>query len=91
MALHLTVASDAWVGIGFSVDQSMGDDDIYYCQNRNNRVGVVSAFSTGMSRPVNVDGTLDVSNVGTSRTDNNFQCSFRRQISVTKGGIDKRI
>lgn len=86
--MHLTIESNAWVGMGFSSDTLMGDDDIYYCQKRDDAIGVVSAFSTGMSRPVNVDGSSHVSNIGANLNQNSFQCSFRRPLSVTKGGIE---
>ena len=62
----------------------MGDDDIFYCQKRGAEIGVVSAFSTGMSRPVDIDGTDHVTNIGTSSDANDFKCSFRRPLSVTK-------
>ena len=84
IALHLTTSEDAWVGIGFSSDQNMGDDDIFYCQKRGAEIGVVSAFSTGMSRPVDIDGSDHVTNIGTSSDANDFKCSFRRPLSVTK-------
>ena len=65
----------------------MGDDDIFYCQRRGDEVGVVSAFSTGMTRPVNVAGQAHVTSIGTDNSSGRFRCSFRRPISVDKGGL----
>ena len=50
--LHHNLDGDGWVGVGFSRDRQMGQDDIYYCQKRGDQVGVVSAYSVGMSRPI---------------------------------------
>ena len=68
----------------------MGDDDIYFCEKRGDQIGVVSAFSTGMSRPVNVDSSIGISgtSVGTSASETYFRCSFRRPITVTKNEIE---
>ena len=80
----MTISEDAWVGIGFSSDQNMGDDDIFYCQKRGSEIGVVSAYSTGMVRPIDIDGSDHVTNIGTSQADNDFKCSFRRPLALTK-------
>ena len=87
LGLELSAAGDGWVGIGLSRDRNMGDDDIFYCQRRGRDVGVVSAFSTGMSRPVNVAGQAHVTSIGTDNSSGRFRCSFRRPISVDKGGL----
>ena len=54
--LHYTSASPSYVAIGFSRDDKMGQDDIYYCQrNEQNQVAIVSSYSTGMTKPVNLN------------------------------------
>ena len=46
----------SYVAIGFSRDDKMGQDDIYFCQkNEQNGIAIVSSYSTGMSQPVNVN------------------------------------
>ena len=38
---------NTWVAVGLSSSSSMPDTDIYYCQNRENIIGVESAFASG--------------------------------------------
>ena len=81
---------DAWVGVGFSRDREMGQDDIYYCQKRAGVVGMISAYSVGMSRPIELDATNNQNGISQLRTyinQNQFVCSFRRPISVTKDNL----
>ena len=83
VTLHFT-GNDAWVGVGFSRDREMGQDDIYYCQRRSGNVGVISAYSVGMSRPIELDSDDRIDQVRTYQNGDEFVCSFRRPISVTK-------
>ena len=86
--------SDAWVGVGFSRDREMGQDDIYYCQKRGEQIGVISAYSVGMSRPIELDASrldngIAPDSLRTYANQNQFVCSFRRPISVTKNELGK--
>ena len=67
----------------------MGDDDIYYCQKNENIVKVVSAFSTGMSKPTEVENQSHFNSEKTEKNENEgtFSCSFNRPISVQKNDI----
>ena len=67
----------------------MGEDDIYYCQKRSGRISVLSAYSIGMSRPIEVenDGEVVADSVETWTSGNQYSCTFRRIISVTKNEI----
>ena len=38
---------NTWVAFGLSSTSSMPDTDIYYCQNRENIIGIESAFANG--------------------------------------------
>ena len=38
---------NTWVAFGLSSSGSMPDTDVYYCQNRENIIGVESAFASG--------------------------------------------
>jgi len=90
VTLHFT-GDEAWVGVGFSRDREMGQDDIYYCQRRTGRVGMISAYSVGMSRPIELGSDVVDSGIGQVRTyqnGNEFVCSFRRPISVTKDNLE---
>ena len=83
---------DAWVGVGFSRDREMGQDDIYYCQKRAGVIGMISAYSVGMSRPIELDATNNQNGISQLRTyvnQNQFVCSFRRPVSVTKDTLGK--
>ena len=83
---------DAWVGVGFSRDREMGQDDIYYCQKRAGVIGMISAYSVGMSRPIELDATNNQNGISQLRTyvnQNQFVCSFRRPVSVTKDNLGK--
>ena len=54
--LHYTSAGPSYVAIGFSRDDKMGQDDIYFCQkNEQNQIAIVSSYSTGMTNPVNIN------------------------------------
>ena len=37
---------NTWVAFGLSSTGSMPDTDIYYCQNRENKIGIESAFAS---------------------------------------------
>ena len=37
---------NTWVAFGLSITGSMPDTDIYYCQNRENQIGVESAYAS---------------------------------------------
>ena len=37
---------NTWVAFGLSPTGSMPDTDIYYCQNRENQIGVESAYAS---------------------------------------------
>ena len=92
VTLHFMSTDDAWVGVGFSRDREMGQDDIYYCQKRAGVVGMISAYSVGMSRPIELDATNNQNGISQLRTyinQNQFVCSFRRPISVTKDNLGK--
>ena len=67
----------------------MGQDDIYYCQKRNGRIGVLSAYSIGMSRPIEVQNNGEVieDSVETWANGNQYACTFRRTTSVSKNDI----
>ena len=67
----------------------MGQDDIYYCQKRSGRISVLSAYSIGMSRPIEVqnDGEVIADSVETWTSGNQYSCTFRRIMSVTKNDI----
>ena len=67
----------------------MGQDDIYYCQKRSGRISVLSAYSIGMSRPIEVenDGEVVADSVETWTSGNQYSCKFRRIMSVTKNEI----
>ena len=67
----------------------MGQDDIYYCQKRSGRISVLSAYSIGMSRPIEVenDGEVVADSVETWTSGNQYSCTFRRIMSVTKNAI----
>ncbi|KAM8930631.1 putative ferric-chelate reductase 1 [Pelodytes ibericus] len=76
--------SDGYVGIGFSDDQIMGNDDIYICGMKSDgSIGIQHLYSEGRSRPK----TLDLINVEISLasfTSGVIQCSFisRNNIST---------
>ena len=67
----------------------MGEDDIYYCQKRSGRISVLSAYSTGMSRPTEVEngGEVVADSVETWTNGNQYSCTFKRIVSVTKNEI----
>ena len=89
ITLHFWSDDDSWVGVGFSRDTEMGQDDIYYCQKRSGRISVLSAYSIGMSRPIEVqnDGEVITDSVETWTSGNQYSCTFRRIMSVTKNEI----
>ena len=89
ITLHFWSEEDSWVGVGFSRDTNMGQDDIYYCQKRNDRIGVLSAYSIGMSRPIEVQNNGEVidDSVETWANGNQYACTFRRTTSVSKNDI----
>lgn len=90
ITLHFWSDDDSWVGVGFSRDTEMGQDDIYYCQKRSGRISVLSAYSIGMSRPIEVqnDGEVITDSVETWTSGNQYSCTFRRIMSVTKNDIE---
>ena len=87
--LHFKSESSSWVGVGFSFDTAMGDDDIYYCQKNQDIVSVVSAYSTGMTKPTEVENNNHFENnqVSINVAEQTFSCSFTRPLSVRKNGI----
>ena len=70
----------------------MGQDDIYYCQKRSGRISVLSAYSIGMSRPIEVEngGEVVADSVETWTNGNQYSCTFRRITSVTKNEIGNK-
>lgn len=90
ITLHFWSEEDSWVGVGFSRDTNMGQDDIYYCQKRSGRISVLSAYSIGMTRPIEVqnDGEVIADSVETWTSGNQYSCTFRRTMSVTKNDIE---
>lgn len=86
--LHYTSASPSYVAIGFSRDDKMGQDDIFFCQkNEQNQVAIVSSYSTGMTKPVNINQESRLTNVGIGSDGNTFFCEFDRPKSLSKNDI----
>ncbi|CBY14332.1 unnamed protein product [Oikopleura dioica] len=87
--LHYNSPGSSYVAIGFSRDDKMGQDDIYFCQkNEQNQVAIVSAYSTGMSKPVNIDQESRLQDIGIGSDGNTFFCEFDRPKSLQKNGLN---
>lgn len=74
---------------GLALMTKMGQDDIYFCQkNEQNQVAIVSSYSTGMTKPININQESRLSNIGIGSDDENtFFCEFDRPKSLSKNGI----
>ena len=42
---------NGWVGFGFSIDEQMGHDDLYFCQHHNGVASFKSAISYARAPP----------------------------------------
>ncbi|KAJ8010430.1 hypothetical protein DPEC_G00074990 [Dallia pectoralis] len=68
--------SNGYIAIGFSDDQTMGNDDIYICGlGSNGQLQIQHAYSTGRSSP-SILSLGQVSNVITSLNNGVISCSF---------------
>ncbi|TRY95822.1 hypothetical protein DNTS_022041 [Danionella cerebrum] len=85
--------ADGYVSIGFSDDQSMGNDDVYICgKNSNGTIGVQHAFNTGKSSPTilplgnvtNIVAAITNGNINCSFTSRNIQLHTNKYVSSTK-------
>nr|XP_055037976.1 putative ferric-chelate reductase 1 isoform X4 [Misgurnus anguillicaudatus] len=76
MQVQIVGPGSGYVAIGFSDDQSMGNDDIYICGKDKDGVPQVQrAFSTGRSAP-NILSLGNVTDIKTSITNGVLNCSF---------------
>ncbi|XP_041717832.1 putative ferric-chelate reductase 1 isoform X2 [Coregonus clupeaformis] len=74
--LEMTGPSDGYIAIGFSDDQTMGNDDIFICgRDSNGIIQLQHAYSTGRTRP-DMRPLGNVSDVKSSMKDGIISCSF---------------
>ncbi|XP_037537910.1 putative ferric-chelate reductase 1 [Nematolebias whitei] len=79
----ITGPSNGYVAFGFSDDQTMGNDDIYFCGISNTgQVSVQHAFSTGHISPLTV-ALGNISNIEASMQSGVISCSFTSMNTIS--------
>nr|XP_055037980.1 putative ferric-chelate reductase 1 isoform X1 [Misgurnus anguillicaudatus] len=83
MQVQIVGPGSGYVAIGFSDDQSMGNDDIYICgKDKNGIAQVQRAFSTGRRAP-NILSLGNVSDIKTAITNGVLNCSFTSRNAIS--------
>jgi len=89
ITLAKSTESNDWIGIGFSADTGMANDDIYYCSKKEDgEIIMLSHYSKGRSETISanrigiIPGTIQ-----TYKNQTFISCSFQRDIKVTKNKV----
>ncbi|XP_019851676.1 PREDICTED: flocculation protein FLO11-like isoform X2 [Amphimedon queenslandica] len=81
---------DGWMAVGFSLDQSMGMDDVLGCKIENNAVTVLDTWNPNGYTPNVADSnsSAGICTHSTSYTNGRMSCLFSRTVSITNQGQD---
>ena len=74
---------NGWVGFGFSIDEQMGHDDLYFCQHHNGQASFKSAISYARAPPAMLPPT-HVINPTAAYKRGVLQCRFDRKAAIEK-------
>ena len=82
ITLAKSTESNDWIGIGFSADTGMANDDIYYCSKKEDgEIIMLSHYSKGRSETISADRIgIIPGTIQTYKNQTFISCSFQRDI-----------
>ncbi|XP_066965920.1 putative ferric-chelate reductase 1 homolog isoform X1 [Macrobrachium rosenbergii] len=80
--------SNAYVAVGLSDDQKMGDDSVMACASINGAVDVLMGFNVGKSNELLSNAKYGLSDIKTAGVDGRIYCSFVRQALTQVNNIN---
>lgn len=83
VTIQMTGTAEGWIGMGFSKDNTMGEDDVYTCVRKNDVVTVDHYWNPGGHTRSELQTNNEATNVKANYADGRINCQFTKSFTST--------